>query len=108
MPRHRRSNLVEMCAVSLQSSAMASYPLRIALWSGPRNLSTAMMRSFSSRTDTAVMDEPLYAHYLLRTGRHHPGAIDVITHHECDWRLVIQTLLGPAPNGKAVFYQKHM
>lgn len=66
------------------------------------------MRSFGNRTDTAVIDEPFYAHYLLRTGRHHPGAVDVITHHEGDWRAVVRHLLEPVPDGKAVFYQKQM
>ncbi len=66
------------------------------------------MRSFSNRTDTVVVDEPLYAHYLLRTGRHHPGAADVITHHEGDWRVIVKHLSEAAPDGKAVFYQKHM
>jgi hypothetical protein len=66
------------------------------------------MRSFGNRPDTAVWDEPFYAHYLLQTGIQHPGAQEVIEHHESDWRKVAQRILGPAPEGKAVFYQKHM
>lgn len=81
---------------------------RIAMWSGPRNISTAMLRSWGNRPDTFVCDEPLYAHYLLKTGVPHPGADEVIRHHETDWRKVVAGLTGPVPEGKAVFYQKHM
>jgi hypothetical protein len=84
-------------------------PLRIAMWSGPRNISTALMRSFGSRPDTAVCDEPLYAFYLARRpGVDHPGRDEVIAHGETDWRSVARFLTGPVPGGKAVFYQKHM
>jgi hypothetical protein len=82
--------------------------LRIAMWSGPRNISTAMMRSFGSRPDTAVCDEPLYAHYLLVTGVRHPGRDEVIASQENDWRKVTETLVGPVPGGRPVWYQKHM
>ncbi len=82
--------------------------LRIAMWSGPRNISTAMMRSWGNRPDTFVCDEPLYAHYLARTGLDHPGAAKVIAAHEPDWRRAVAALLGPVPDGKAIFYQKHM
>ena len=85
-----------------------SSPLRIAMWSGPRNISTALMRSWGERPDTAVCDEPLYAHYLLRTGLDHPGAAEVIARHEPDWRRAVAALLGPVPDGKAIYYQKHM
>lgn len=80
------------------------------MWSGPRTISTAMMRSWEARGDCAVVDEPLYAHYLLRTGLPHPGAAEVIARHETDWRTVVGSLTGPVPGGggKAVFYQKHM
>src|SRR5205823_6569825 len=81
---------------------------RIAMWSGPRNISTALMRSWGNRPDTAVWDEPFYAHYLLRTGIEHPGAQEVIEHHEADWRKVVERITGPVPEGKAIFYQKHM
>ncbi|QDV32647.1 sulfotransferase-like domain-containing protein [Tautonia plasticadhaerens] len=83
-------------------------PMRIAMWSGPRNISTAMMRSWGNRADTSVCDEPLYAHYLRETGLDHPGAAEVIEHHEDDWRAVVDWLLGPVPGGRAIFYQKHM
>jgi hypothetical protein len=81
---------------------------RIAMWSGPRNISTAMMRAFGSRPDTAVSDEPLYSHYLKVTGIPHPGRDDVLALHESDWRRVTATLAGPVPEGRAIWYQKHM
>jgi hypothetical protein len=81
--------------------------IRIAMWSGPRNISTAMLRSFGSRPDTAVCDEPLYAHYLKVTGVDHPGRDEVIATHESDWRKVARGLTGPVPGGRAVWYQKH-
>ena len=88
--------------------AMRRRPVRIAMWSGPRNISTAMMRSFGNRGDTAVCDEPFYGHYLKATGLDHPGADEVIAHHETDWENVVAFLIGPVPDGKRVFYQKHM
>ena len=82
--------------------------IRIAMWSGPRNISTALMRSFGNRPDTYVSDEPFYAHYLAHTGKDHPGREEVIAHHESDWREVARTLTGPIAEGRAVWYQKHM
>jgi hypothetical protein len=67
-----------------------------------------MMRAWGSRPDTFVCDEPLYAYYLKATGVPHPGADEVIRHHESDWRKVVAWLTGPIPEGKTVFYQKHM
>ena len=67
---------------------------RVAMWSGPRNISTAMMRAWGNRHDTAVCDESLYAHYLLHTGVDHPGAAEVIAHHEPDWRKAVAGLVG--------------
>ena len=78
------------------------------MWSGPRNISTALMRSFEARGDAAVWDEPLYAHYLAVTGLEHPGRDEVLAHHESDWRAVVRALTGPVPAGRAIFYQKHM
>jgi hypothetical protein len=80
----------------------------IAMWSGPRNISTAMMRSWGNRPDTFVCDEPFYAHYLLKTRVPHPGADEVIRHQENDWRKVVAWLTGDVPQGKTIFYQKHM
>jgi len=82
--------------------------LRIAMWSGPRNISTALLRAWGNRPDTFVCDEPLYAHYLLHTGIDHPGRDEVIAAHETDWRKVVAWLTGPVPDGKPIFYQKHM
>lgn len=87
---------------------MTDAPLRIAMWSGPRNISTTLMRAFGARPDTAVADEPFYAHYLLATGIDHPGRDEVIARHETDWRKVAAWLTGPVPGGRRVFYQKHM
>ena len=78
------------------------------MWSGPRNLSTAMMRSFGNRTDCAVADEPFYAAYLSLTGLDHPMRAEILRHHETDWRKVAAIVSGPAPSGKPLFYQKHM
>jgi hypothetical protein len=83
-------------------------PIRIAMWSGPRNISTAMMRSFGNRPDTAVMDEPFYAAYLAATGIDHPMREESIASQPTDWRKVVDTILGPVPEEKAIFYQKHM
>ncbi|MBI4606935.1 MAG: HAD family hydrolase [Planctomycetes bacterium] len=78
------------------------------MWSGPRNVSTALMRSFGNRPDAFVCDEPFYAHYLLVTRLPHPAAGEVIASQENDWRKVAEWLTGPVPEGKRVFYQKHM
>lgn len=78
------------------------------MWSGPRNISTAMMRSFGARPDTAVIDEPFYAVYLAKTGLNHPMRDEVLASQPQDWRDVVQQLVGPVPDGKQVFYQKHM
>jgi hypothetical protein len=81
---------------------------RIAMWSGPRNLSTAMMRSFSSRSDTFVSDEPFYGCFLRDTGADHPMRDEVIASMNCDWASVMKALSGPAPDGSPVWHQKHM
>ncbi len=83
-------------------------PARIAMWSGPRNISTAMMRAWGNRADTFVIDEPFYAFYLSATGKKHPGADEVIASGETDWRKVIAQLTGPIPNGRRIFFQKQM
>lgn len=83
-------------------------PIRIAMWSGPRNISTAMMRSFGARADAAVSDEPFYAAYLVQTGLVHPMREEVIASQPNDWRDVVKALLGPVPGGRPVWYQKHM
>jgi hypothetical protein len=82
--------------------------MRIAMWSGPRNISTAMMRAWENRGDCVVSDEPLYASYLATTGMDHPMREDVIAAGDVDWRGVVRTLLGPVPDGQPIWYQKHM
>lgn len=82
--------------------------IRIAMWSGPRNLSTAMMRSFGSRSDTFVSDEPFYGAYLKATGDPQPMADEVMASMDCDWQGVAQTMTGPCPTGSPIWYQKHM
>ncbi|HET7307219.1 MAG TPA: HAD family hydrolase [Gammaproteobacteria bacterium] len=82
--------------------------MRIAMWSGPRNISTAMMRAWENRGDTAVVDEPLYAHYLVATGATHPGREAVIASQISDCDVVTRALTGPIPGGKPIWYQKHM
>ena len=82
--------------------------VRIAMWSGPRNISTAMMRAFGNRPDTAVWDEPFYAAYLHITGIDHPMRQEVIAAGPADWRNVVARLVGPMPGGARVYYQKHM
>lgn len=78
------------------------------MWSGPRNISTAMMRSFGARSDCAVSDEPFYGAFLKATGEPHPMAAETISDMDCDWRSVLATQCGPVPGGKPVWYQKHM
>ena len=80
---------------------------RIAMWSGPRNISTAMMRSFENRPDTDVVDEPLYGHFLAATGIDHPGRDEVLAEMSTDWREVVARLTAPVPD-RRLFYQKHM
>ena len=82
--------------------------LRLAMWSGPRNVSTALMRAWENREDTVVVDEPFYAHYLQVTGLDHPGREEVIARHEPDWRRVVESLLAPLPDGVRILYQKQM
>jgi len=85
-----------------------SEPIRIAMWSGPRNISTAMMRSFENRDDCAVIDEPFYAAYLATCGSVHPMQEEVLAAQPQDWRDVVKQVLGPVPKGRPIWYQKHM
>lgn len=82
--------------------------VRIAMWSGPRNLSTALMRSFGNRPDCWVSDEPFYACYLKMTGLNHPMRAEILAQHESDWRKVDKALAGSPPQGHWLWYQKHM
>ncbi len=82
---------------------------RIAMWSGPRTISTALMRAWENRADTVVVDEPLYGFYLARSGVPHPGRDEIIASMPCGWRAVLDGLCTvPLPPGKTVYYQKHM
>ena len=81
--------------------------MRIAMWSGPRTLSTATMRAWENRADTVVVDEPLYASYLARTGLDHPGRDEVLASQSTDWRVVLEQLT-TAPHEREIQYQKHM
>lgn len=83
--------------------------IRLAMWSGPRNISTALMRSWENRGDCVVVDEPLYAHYLSVTQLDHPAREEVIAAGDTDWRRVASWLTDGDPRpGATVFYQKHM
>ena len=79
--------------------------VRLAVWSGPRNISTALMRSWENRPDTRVVDEPLYAYYLHETGLDHPARDEVIAAGETSWQAVVEQLTAPTDG---VYYQKHM
>lgn len=81
---------------------------RIAMWSGPRNLSTAMMRSFGNRSDCFVWDEPFYGSYLHLTGIEHPMRNEILAACETDWKVVRDACLHLERAEKSVFYQKHM
>jgi len=78
------------------------------MWSGPRNLSTAMMRSFGNRADTFVSDEPYYGAFLTDSGAPHPLREEVIAAMDCDWASVARALSGPVPGDAPIWYQKHM
>jgi hypothetical protein len=83
-------------------------PIRIAMWSGPRNISTAMMRAFENRPDTAVVDEPFYAAWLAASGADHPMREAILASQPTDPAEVAAMLVGPVPGGAPIFYQKHM
>jgi len=80
----------------------------ICMWSGPRNLSTAMMRSFENRADCHVWDEPFFAPWLAVTGKAHPGREETLAAHESDPSIVARQCLAPPPGGQSIYFQKHM
>lgn len=80
---------------------------RIALWSCPRTVSTALLRSFVQRKDTVGVDEPFYAHYLATTGRQHPQREDVLASQAQHWEQVVEEVL-LAPCAAPVQFVKHM
>ncbi len=79
--------------------------IRLAVWSGPRNISTALMRSWENRPDCRVVDEPLYAYYLDQTGLDHPAREKVIAAGQTSWQVVVAELTAPV---EGIYYQKHM
>ena len=81
---------------------------RLVMWSGPRNISTAMMRAFENRPDCAVWDEPFYAAYLKPSGIVHPMQDEIIEEGLPDPGDVVRGVLGPVPGGVPLYYQKHM
>lgn len=88
---------------------MSSGIIRVAMWSGPRNISTAMMRAWENRRDTAVVDEPFYACYLQHTGIVHPMQDEILDSQSTDWDEVIRfQLQSPLDEGQTIQYQKHM
>ena len=82
--------------------------MRIAMWSGPRNLSTAMMYAFAARGDCAVWDEPFYAAYLRVSGIDHPMRDAILATHDSNPARVAAACEGPVPQEQSLFYQKHM
>ncbi len=82
--------------------------IRLAMWSGPRNISTAMMRAWENRADTRVWDEPFYAYYLQATGLMHPMRDEIISAGIADWRKVVEQCVAKNPQGVRIHYQKHM
>jgi len=97
-----------MPIVQRPDSSAQPEPVRIAMWSGPRNISTALMRAWEHRGDCTVSDEPLYARYLATTGLDHPAAAEVIASGRTQWSQLVAELTGPVPGGQPVWYQKHM
>jgi hypothetical protein len=87
------------------TAAQSNAGVRLAVWSGPRNISTALMRAWENRPDCRVVDEPLYAYYLAETGLDHPGRDEVVAAGQTDWRAVVAELTAPV---EGVYYQKHM
>ena len=84
-------------------------PQAICLWSGPRNVSTALMYSFAQRGDTRVIDEPLYGHYLRVSGADHPGRDEVLAAMNCDGEAVMRDLLDSQARSPDVrLFLKHM
>ena len=80
----------------------------LCLWSGPRNVSTALMYSFKQRSDTHVVDEPLYGHYLKVSGADHPGRDEIMQAMNCDGNAVMHDLLRRSSPGAEMLFIKHM
>ena len=82
--------------------------MNIFMWSGPRNISTALMRSFENRNDAHVLDEPFYAYYLYKTKKNHPLKNEIINKYPINEKEIISLILQNPPNNKKIYYQKHM
>ena len=82
--------------------------VRIAMWSGPRNISTAMMRSFGARRDCAVSDEPFYGAFLEASGEEQPMGDETKAAMDCDFESVLEAISDTPPGGLPIWYQKHM
>jgi hypothetical protein len=96
-------------ATSGSAGATRTSGTRIAMWSGPRTVSTALMRAWENRPDTVVVDEPLYAFYLDRTGIEHPGRAEILASQPTAWSDVLTGLgQAPLPPGRSIWYAKHM
>ena len=80
----------------------------VACWSGPRNISTALMRSWSSRDDTYVTDEPFYSYYLKKTKLKHPMHREIISNYNSNYNEIVKHLTKKVPENKKIWYQKHM
>ena len=80
----------------------------IAMWSGPRNISTALMRSFENRSDCFVSDEPFYSYFLYKTGLKHPLSNEIIKSGLIKYNEIVKYITGPIPSSKSIWYQKHM
>ena len=82
--------------------------IKIAMWAGPRNISTTIMRSFENRVDATVVDEPFYACYLAKSGAQHPMRDDILKAQSSDWDFVINSFDDPTPAGARLFFEKHI
>lgn len=82
--------------------------IRISMWSGPRNISTAMMRSFGSRPGCKAVDEPFYAYYLKKTGLDHPMREEVVASQSTDWQTVVREITARLNSDTTMLYIKHM
>tara|TARA_B100000029_G_scaffold178607_2_gene175993 strand:+ start:424 stop:1146 length:723 start_codon:yes stop_codon:yes gene_type:complete len=80
----------------------------IAMWSGPRNLSTALMRSFGNRLDSYISDEPFYPYYLKNSNIKHPMKKRIISKGNTNMKMLVNYITGPIPEKKSIWYQKHM
>jgi hypothetical protein len=85
-----------------------SAAIRIAMWSGPRNISTTMMRAFENRPDTVVVDEPFYGCYLEATDADHPYRAETLAAMATNWREVVASFDVPLPAGKTILFEKHI